>query len=178
MYEALVPALNITSSVVLRSQNLFSITVSHPQISLLFSISPCCVISCCNPGPAESSTLTHVSSLHCLQSFHPCPQPNHVLHTHIWLHLEQHTVWLCTESCSRVQHYLNPTQSWRGNGNGGSSKGSVWLEARSVIPVASPLRHPPKKGLCPENSLKNRTEGPYICHRRGFFGVAACVIFL
>lgn len=38
-------------------------------------------------------------------------------------------------------------------------------------------RHPLRKGPCPQNSVKNRTEGSSLCLQRGFLGVAASVIF-
>lgn len=40
----------------------------------------------------------------------------------------------------------------------------------------SPVRHPLRKGPCPERSARNRTEGLCICLHSTFFGVAACLL--
>lgn len=98
-----------------------------------------CIISSCNAGPAESTRLTDGSRSCCLQSFPPHPQPIRLLHTHIWHHFQLHSVWLCVESCPRLQHYITPTWSRCGNMNWVSSEVPVWMEAVSVIPAASPL---------------------------------------
>lgn len=56
------------------SKSFFNRCQSSPDfLALLYQ--SLCVISCCNSGPAESSTLTHVSSLHCLHSSNPAHSP-------------------------------------------------------------------------------------------------------
>lgn len=107
-------------------------------MSLLLCINPCASYSAVMQVQLKAPDSDGSSSC-CLQSFLPSPQPLRTLYTHIWHHFQLHSVWLCIESCSEIQCCITPTRSRHGNVNWGSSKGSVWLEAGSVIPVASPL---------------------------------------